>query len=80
MARVLRLEFMALELRRFRDLVLMQNAVGRRFVSAYYRYGPVLARWVNRLPVLKPAIRGALSLFVSIHRWRKPVWREPLGD
>jgi hypothetical protein len=54
------------ELRRFRDLVLMETALGRRFISAYYRYGPLLASWVNRLPALKPAIRRALSAFVTI--------------
>ena len=58
------------ELRRFRDLVLMRSAAGRRFVSVYYRYGPVLAGWVNRLPILKPAIRGALTAFVGIRRWQ----------
>jgi hypothetical protein len=64
------------ELRRFRDLVLMESALGRGFVSVYYRYGPVLARWVNRLPALKPAIRCALSVFVSIHPWWKTVERK----
>jgi hypothetical protein len=37
-------------LRRFRDEVLMQHSAGRRFVSWYYRTGPSLASWSDKLP------------------------------
>ena len=47
-------------LRQFRDLTLMENRAGRAFVTFYYRRGPQLARFVERVPVLKPPIRWAL--------------------
>jgi hypothetical protein len=53
-------------LRRFRDFTLMTDRWGRAFVGFYYRRGPRLARFVERVPMLKPPIRLALALFTGI--------------
>ena len=54
-------------LRQFRDLTLMENRAGRAFIIFYYRRGPQLARFVERMPVLKPPIRWALGLFAGVY-------------
>jgi hypothetical protein len=58
-------------LRSFRDEYLLNNAVGKAFVTAYYKYSPPLAdyiaerEWLRRLVriILIPLI-GFVSLFV----------------
>ena len=54
-------------LRQFRDLTLMENGAGRAFITFYYWCGPQLARFVERVPVLKPPIRWALGLFAGVY-------------
>ncbi len=54
-------------LRQFRDLTLMGNGAGRAFITFYYWCGPQLARFVERVPVLKPPIRWALGLFAGVY-------------
>ena len=44
-------------LRRFRDDVLLENALGRAFVRAYYATSPPVARWVSRSPRRRAAVR-----------------------
>lgn len=57
-------------LRLYRDNVLSQTALGRRFISLYYRFGPYLARWLQPYPRLKQITKLTLSLFVKRHRER----------
>jgi hypothetical protein len=45
------------DLRKFRDEILKQNGVGRKFVAWYYRNGPTLAKYVSQWP--RPAKRMA---------------------
>ena len=47
-------------LRRFRDLHLLTNAPGRRFVALYYRYSPPLADFIRPRPWLRAVFRGLL--------------------
>lgn len=47
-------------LRRFRDRILLRTQVGRSLVSAYYRAGPEVARWVVRSMHLAAALRPPL--------------------
>lgn len=55
-------------LRRFRDEWLRKRMVGRAFIAAYYRVGPLLAslirrsetlRWASQRIIVQPAIRAA---------------------
>jgi hypothetical protein len=55
-------------LRAFRDQVLEQWELGRRFIAWYYRHGPHLAAVVNRRPMVRWAVRGALRLVVWVIR------------
>lgn len=52
-------------LRRFRDRYLMANSLGRRFVHAYYRYSPPLARWIARHDVARAVTRTLLWPLVA---------------
>jgi ribosomal protein L7/L12 len=49
-------------LRRFRDRVLRRSRSGRIATRLYYRLSPRLARSVERSPVARAAVRGALHL------------------
>ena len=46
--------------RKFRGNVLMQKEWGRRFVYAYYKYGPYAARYIQDKPLLKAMVRASL--------------------
>jgi len=50
-----------LTLRRYRDEVLRAHAPGRAFIAAYYRLGPLGARFLHDRPRLKRATRAALE-------------------
>jgi hypothetical protein len=47
--------------RRFRDRHLMNNALGRAFVDAYYQHGPRAAQALEQHPWLKDAARAFLT-------------------
>ncbi|MCU4743466.1 CFI-box-CTERM domain-containing protein [Natronoglomus mannanivorans] len=47
-------------LRRFRDDVLLENAVGRAFVRTYYATSPPVARWIARGPRRRRIVRRTL--------------------
>jgi hypothetical protein len=51
-------------LRRYRDERLHKSVPGRIFIVAYYRFGECLARFVNKHPRLKNAVRSKLESFV----------------
>ena len=53
------------ELRRFRDAVLIAKFWGRSFVEIYYYVGPVIAKILDKLPFLKIPIRFILDRIVS---------------
>lgn len=57
-------------LRLYRDNVLFQTVLGRRFISLYYRFGPCLARWLQPYPRLRHLTKLALSGFVKHHSQR----------
>lgn len=52
-------------LRRFRDERLVRSALGRAFVSAYYRISPPIARALIRAPWATPPVRAVLSRISS---------------
>lgn len=51
-------------LRAFRDERLRNSQAGRRFIFAYYRVSPAIARVLDRIPAAKPAVRALLRLFI----------------
>jgi hypothetical protein len=58
------------QLRQFRDHVLMRSLLGRSFISVYYRYGPSLAAFLKRVPVVMSPVRLVLKLFANTFtRW-----------
>jgi hypothetical protein len=61
-----------LVLRRFRDLTLMATPTGRWFVDTYYRWGPTLARFIDRVPVVKPPVRLVLRVFAAAYSGVRP--------
>lgn len=44
-------------LRSFRDIVLLEIALGRQFVRAYYAFSPPIARWIAKTPTRKALTR-----------------------
>jgi hypothetical protein len=53
-------------LRRLRDRYLLSNALGQRFVAAYYRVGGEIARFVEPHPVIRGALRVLLGPLVAL--------------
>jgi hypothetical protein len=53
-------------LRRFRDLYLMPNKIGRAFVSAYYRYSPPVADFIAHHDTLRAIVRWSLLPLISL--------------
>jgi len=49
-----------LELRRFRDQVLLPSKLGHIAVDLYYRWSPRIADWLRRYPVAREAVRRCL--------------------
>ncbi|MCB0369897.1 MAG: hypothetical protein KDD45_10795, partial [Bdellovibrionales bacterium] len=47
-------------LRQFRDQILLNLSLGRKFVKWYYQYGPIGAKWIDSHPMVKPVVRGLL--------------------
>lgn len=52
-------------LRDFRDGVLRSSVAGRIFISLYYRFGPLAARFVDKREGLKKAVRYLLKKLVD---------------
>lgn len=52
------------QLRAFREWVLKEIPLGRKFVRWYYRNSPATATFLDKHPVLKPAVRAALRLLL----------------
>jgi hypothetical protein len=53
-------------LRRFRDLYLMPNSIGRAFVKAYYKYSPPMADFIAKHDVLRIMVRWSLAPLIAI--------------
>lgn len=53
-------------LRRFRDEILLTNALGRAFVDVYYEHGPALAAWIAEDEDRRSAARALLSPIVAL--------------
>jgi hypothetical protein len=53
-------------LREFRDHYLMKSPLGRSLVDLYYRYSPLMARFVEKHPALKAVSRTALYPAVAL--------------
>ena len=57
-------------LRAFRDRVLMQNDLGRKFVDLYYEYSPPIAKIILDMPILREIVRPIVYLFyLMIKYW-----------
>ena len=54
--------------REFRDRKLLSNSAGKLLVSIYYKLGPILASFIDRLPVVKLFIRKQL---VNLAKWMR---------
>ncbi|MBU0507604.1 zinc ribbon domain-containing protein [bacterium] len=57
-------------LRKFRDQVLLNHALGQGFVRAYYVLSPVLARWIAPRPRMRRLARLILHPFVILCKRR----------
>jgi len=62
-------------LREFRDVVLLPNGLGARFVSFYYRTSPPIADFISQHEVLRTAVRvGFVDPIVKILNWSHDLW------
>ncbi len=63
-------------LRDFRDQVLLKNALGSRFVAAYYRLSPPIADFIARNDFLRAVVREALlDPMVHLLQWSQGLWK-----
>jgi hypothetical protein len=63
-------------LRDFRDQALLENALGSRFVEAYYRVSPPVADFIAKSDFLRAVVRGALvDPVVNLLQWSQGLWR-----
>jgi List-Bact-rpt repeat protein/Big-like domain-containing protein len=53
-------------LRRFRDLYLMPNNIGRAFVRAYYKYSPPIADVIAKHDTLRMMVRWGLAPLIGV--------------
>jgi len=53
-------------LRRFRDLYLMPNSIGRAFVKAYYKYSPPMADFIAKHDILRTMVRWCLAPLIAV--------------
>ena len=56
-------------LRQFRDDYLLNNEVGKAFVSTYYRYSPPLAHCIAKYPVIRRVVRIGLYPILELSKW-----------
>jgi hypothetical protein len=67
-------------LRDFRDEVLLENALGSRFVMAYYRVSPPVADFIAKSDFLRAVVREVLiDPLVNLLRWSQDLWRAQPG-
>jgi len=63
-------------LRDFRDQVLLENALGSRFVEAYYRVSPPVADFIAKNDFLRAVVREVLvDPMVNLLQWSQDLWR-----
>ena len=63
-------------LRDFRDQVLLENALGSRFVEAYYRISPPVADFIAKNDFLRAVVREVLiDPVVNLLKWSQGLWR-----
>lgn len=63
-------------LRDFRDQILLENALGSRFVEAYYRVSPPVADFIAKNDFLRAVVREALvDPVVNLLQWSQGLWR-----
>jgi hypothetical protein len=63
-------------LRDFRDQVLLENALGLRFVEAYYKASPPVAAFIAKNDFLRAVVREALvDPVVKLLQWSQDLWR-----
>jgi hypothetical protein len=63
-------------LRDFRDQVLLKNALGSRFVEAYYKLSPPVADFIARNDFLSAVVREVLiDPIVNLLQWSQGLWR-----
>ncbi len=53
-------------LRRFRDLYLMPNRIGRTFVKTYYKYSPPMADFIAKHDILRTMVRWGLAPLIAV--------------
>jgi hypothetical protein len=62
-------------LREFRDVVLLPNSLGAKFVSLYYKTSPPMANFISRHEVLRKVVRlGFVDTIVKILNWSHDLW------
>jgi hypothetical protein len=63
-------------LRDFRDQVLLKNALGSRFVEAYYKLSPPIADFIAKSDFLRAVVREVLvDPVVHLLQWSQDLWR-----
>ena len=63
-------------LRDFRDQVLLENALGSRFVETYYRFSPPVADFIANNDFLRAIVREVLvDPVVNLLQWSQDLWR-----
>jgi len=53
-------------LRRFRDLYLLPNTIGRAFVNVYYRHSPPMADFIAKHDTLRTIVRWGLAPLIAV--------------
>jgi hypothetical protein len=53
-------------LRKFRDLYLMSNRIGRSFVETYYKYSPPMANFIAKHDILRTIVRLGLAPLIGV--------------
>jgi hypothetical protein len=62
-------------LREFRDVILLPNGLGARFVSFYYRASPPMADFISQHDVLRAMVReGFVAPMVTILGSSRNLW------
>jgi hypothetical protein len=67
-------------MRDFRDQVLLENALGSRFVATYYKVSPPVADFIAKRDFLRAVVRETLiDPVVNLLKWSQGLWRVQLG-